>query len=77
MTKRLAIMGSILAAIVFVTTLTRPATSSEWPMIAQAALNAAGAFITVWLVIPLMAYIAYVALTPVRKALRRFARPDA
>jgi hypothetical protein len=77
MTRRLAMIGSVLAALVFVTTLARPATTSESPPLVQAAAIAAGAFIAVWLLIPLVAYVAYLILTPVRRALRRSDRPDA
>lgn len=76
MTRRLAIMGAVLAAIAFVAALTRPNASSEWPTLVQAAFSAASAFVLVWLLIPLVAYVIYLLLTPVRRALRRSARPD-
>lgn len=76
LTRRLAIIGSVLSAIVFVTTLTRPDTLSTWPPLVQAAAGAAGAFLAVWLLIPLMAYLGYLVLTPLRKAYRRSDGPD-
>jgi hypothetical protein len=77
LTKRLTIIGSVLSAIVFVTTLVRPNALSEWPPLVQAAAGAAGVFLTVWLFLPLVAYMAYLVLTPVRKAVRRTGGPDA
>lgn len=76
MTRRLAIMGAVLAAIAFVAALARPNPSSEWPALVQAAFSAASAFVLVWLLIPLVAYVIYLLLTPVRRALRRSVRPD-
>ena len=77
MTRRLTIIGSVLSAIVFVTTLARPNTLSEWPPLVQAAAGAAGVFLTLWLFLPLVAYLGYLVLTPVRKALQRPGGPDA
>jgi antibiotic biosynthesis monooxygenase (ABM) superfamily enzyme len=77
MTKRLAIMASVLSAIVFLTTLARPNTLSEWPPIVQAASGAAGVFVMIWFFLPLVAYLAHLVLTPFRKALRRSGAPDA
>jgi hypothetical protein len=73
----LTIIGSVLSAIVFITTLARPNTLSEWPALVQAAAGAAGVFLTVWLFLPLVAYLGYLVLTPVRKALQRSGGPDA
>ena len=76
LTKRLAIIGSVLSAIVFVTTMARPNALSEWPPLVQAAGGAAGAFFMVWLLAPLIAYLGYLAMASLRKAFRRFGGPD-
>ena len=77
LTRRLAIIGAALGAIIFVTKLGSPDPMSEWPPFVQAATSAAGAFLTVWLLIPLMAYLVYLALAPVRRAFRRPGGPPA
>jgi formate-dependent nitrite reductase membrane component NrfD len=74
LTKRLAVIGSVLSTIVFIATLTRPANSSEWPPLVAAAASAAVAFIWVWLFVPVFAYLGYLVLTPVRMALRQARR---
>jgi hypothetical protein len=76
LTKRLAIIGAVLSAIVFVTTLAQPNIQSEWPPLIQAAARAAGVFLVVWLLVPVVAYLGYLVLTPVPKALQRSSGPD-
>jgi hypothetical protein len=76
MTRRLTIFGLILAAIVFVQTLTRPADpAAEWPPLAYAAAGAAVTFFYIWFVAPLIAWLGSVVLTRVRGTLRRLAPP--
>jgi len=70
-TKRLAIIGGVLAAIVFITTLTRPASASDWPPLVVAAANATVAFIWVWVFLPVVAYLGSLVLKAVLIALRR------
>jgi hypothetical protein len=72
----LAIIGSVLSVIVFVTTLAGPPdTLSLWPPLVQAAARATGAFLTVWLFIPLIAYAAYLVLARLRKDFPRIGGP--
>lgn len=76
MTRRLTIIGSILAAIVFVITLTRPVdTASHWPPLASAAAGAAVMFFGIWFVAPLFAWIGSVALLRLRRVLLRSIAP--
>ena len=74
-TKRLATIGAVLSAIVFITTLTRPASASDWPPLAAAAANAAVAFIWVWVFLPVVAYLGSLGLKAVGMALRWATRP--
>ena len=70
MTKRLAIIGAVVSAIVFITTLAQPADTSEWPPLVAAATSSAVAFVWVWLFIPVVAYLGSFVLKAVRMALR-------
>jgi hypothetical protein len=70
-TRRLAIIGGVLGAIVFITTVTRPADASEWPPIVAATTSAAVAFIWVWFYLPLVASLGSLVLKAVLVALRR------
>jgi hypothetical protein len=55
LTTRIAIIGVVLSAIVFVSTVARPNPSSEWPPLLQALANAAGVFLVVWIAFPVIA----------------------
>jgi hypothetical protein len=74
-TKRLAIIGGVLSAIVFIATLVRPADASGWPPLIVAAANAAVAFIWVWLFLPVVAYLGSLVLKAIGMALRWATRP--
>lgn len=76
MTRRLTILGLVLAAIVFVQTLTRPPDpAAEWPQLAYAAAGAAITFFYIWFLAPLIAWLASVVLLRLRRALARLAPP--
>ena len=70
MTNRLAIIGAVLSAIVFITTLTRPTGASDWPPLVAATTSAAVAFIWVWVFLPVVAYLGSLGLKGVGMALR-------
>jgi hypothetical protein len=76
LTPRLAILGLVLAAIVFVQTLTRPPDpAAQWPQLAYAAASAAITFFYIWFVAPLIAWLASILLSRLRRALARLAPP--
>ena len=71
MTRRQAIIGGFMAAIVFVSTFAREMSApSQWPPIVSATAAAANVFVLIWFFIPLIAWIGSVVLGRLLRAFR-------